>query len=347
MDNSNHDKMPEKFIICTSHRETTIDGKSFLTILGKEGNPWLAFSFWSYEGFPVLWVKKSKVWYRIIHIDSYMINFWIHLSMHIDMKEEKISISVNGDDFFHKDLPNLNLDKPLKLSGKVYLGLDIDNNGKWRQFVGSVDMVNILDTSDIRIENEMFGAYKIAKDMCMRNYADINWKLVGHATERLEVIENLIGEMSSYDLIIPAKIDLMQGYELCKKLGSGNMKLLKSKEDLEELLGKFHKVVSPCNSIWTPITDKRQEGVFRDMESESLVSYLPWDVAQGEPAGGNQQNYVVLDVEQEKYNDFVDYSTPYYRSCAACELWKNTTFTMTGTCKESFLGERFCYSFPY
>ena len=74
--NSQHDKnMPEVFLLCVSHRETQIDGKSFMTILGETKAPWISLSIWQTDWIPSLYLNKSKTWYHITELESHRLNF--------------------------------------------------------------------------------------------------------------------------------------------------------------------------------------------------------------------------------------------------------------------------------
>ena len=51
------EKLPDSFIICSTTRQTKIDGKRPFVLYGEDNNPWLAFSFWRSDSGVVLWAE--------------------------------------------------------------------------------------------------------------------------------------------------------------------------------------------------------------------------------------------------------------------------------------------------
>ena len=329
--NSQHDKnMPEVFLICVSHRETHIDGKSFLTILGETKAPWISLSIWQIDEIANLFLKKSKTWYHITELEPHWLNFWIHTSLLVDSIKENIHIELNRDLSFDIDIEKLDKGRPEKFSGHLYLGLSVQDEGVWQQFKGSVANLRIIDMTEVNV--------KTNENHCSTADEEKDWEIRGLTQELSEDLELAEEISTSYRIIIPAITDLMQGYGLCKKL-FGKMSLAKDEKELAFILKMFEKIESPCNSIWTPITDKTIEGEFRDMETGVMVKYLPWDSSEGEPQNSTRKYSVVLSTLTGKYNTFPDVSDDYRQVCTACDLKRNKTFSMIGTCETSYLGK--------
>ena len=49
-----------------------------------------------------------------------------------------------------------------------------------------------------------------------------------------------------------------------------------------------------CARIWTPLSDQTKEGLFLNMNDNATVEPQPWD--RGEPNGGEEENFVMIDV---------------------------------------------------
>ena len=96
-------KLPDSFVLCTSHLETSLDGNSFFTIFGEDGQPWMSFPIYSTEGYPVLWVRQSMSnWIRVMEIEQVWFNFWIHICIQFNVQSGTISTIINRDTpYFH------------------------------------------------------------------------------------------------------------------------------------------------------------------------------------------------------------------------------------------------------
>ena len=96
----------------------------------------------------------------------------------------------------------------------------------------------------------------------------------------------------------------------------------------------FENQNSACDYVWTPLTDEEEEGKFKNIETGYLASYLPWN--SGNPDGFTKQNNVVLDLVSKEFNDL---SGTWTNTCNTCDLPINTTFSLLGICKDTFLGK--------
>ena len=327
-------KLPDNFVLCTSHFETSLDGNSFFTIFGEDGQPWISLPIYSTEGYPVLWVRQAmSKWIRIMEIEQVWLNFWIHICMQVNVQSGNLSVSLNGEKPVVNSIKEIGLQKPNFITDKLVLGLSNQGRpGDPRQFVGSVANVKLFE--DDRKQN----IQDMSKNLCVQwgGIIETNskWHKHGVVKENNAEIWEVCYEKQTYRVVIPTPMDLIQGLEICRKLGSGNMTELKNIEDLEYTLTLFENQNSACDYIWTPLTDEEEEGKFKNIETGYLASYLPWN--SGNPDGFTKQNNVVLELVSKEYKDL---SGTWTNTCNACDLPINTTFSLLGICKDTFLGK--------
>ena len=104
-------------------------------------------------------------------------------------------------------------------------------------------------------------------------------------------------------------------------------------ENLLYTVSLFKNMNSPCKHIWTPVTDEKNESEYRSAIIGGLVRYLPWEVS--EPNGFQDENLVLLKISSMGYLDNVNTKKP---SCAACDVYRTATFSLTGVCKDTYFG---------
>ena len=91
--------LPPIFTLCASIKVTfEVDEKSFFTLYGELGEPWMILLNWVDTDFDTsLWIKINTVWVKIRDIPFSWINSWIHVCVMADTAAGNLSISVNGD----------------------------------------------------------------------------------------------------------------------------------------------------------------------------------------------------------------------------------------------------------
>ena len=79
-----------------SHFENEIDGASFLTILGQDKNEWISLSFFRVGNTDVtnLWVKTGETWSKILKVERFWLNFWIHTCLVVDSGKFSVTVTV-------------------------------------------------------------------------------------------------------------------------------------------------------------------------------------------------------------------------------------------------------------
>ena len=90
----------QPFAFCASFKENSVDGNSFFTLYGTDGNPLLGFSVWPAGPEEKLgrWVRIRSVWRKVGDVEMYGLNFWTHVCFILDTKFRDVKISINGEE---------------------------------------------------------------------------------------------------------------------------------------------------------------------------------------------------------------------------------------------------------
>ena len=78
-----------------------------------------------------------------------------------------------------------------------------------------------------------------------------------------------------------------------------------------------------------PLSDKKEDGTFRNLQDNSIASFLPWEINQ--PDRGVSQSGVML-----KPSGYVKDSSEEFEDCFACSIPKAFTLLLRGLCVNSF-----------
>ena len=328
--------LPQNFIFCGSFKEKMIDNNNFFTIYGHSDNPWLSLSTWIYGNRIDIWMKINKVWLKIRDIPPYWMNFYIHVCIFADIISGQLSLSFNGEPAESVTVPEIKLEKPKDLSGKLYIGLSENHHlyGK-TQFQGQVANINIFSGNDSRTIRKM------SANLCDQVGDIVNfeseWVYRGLVNETLAEKWKICNKNETYTLGVPKNINYEEAKKVCKKLGASNMTEAKNKKDLENVLSLFMDSKASCDFVWTPFTDEEHEGEFRSDVTGELATFLPWH--EESPNGGNDENHVTIHIPSGAYYD-------YYKGldgCPVCDLPKGTVFSFLGVCKKTYFGNRYSF----
>ena len=74
--------LPKVFTLCSSFKETFIDGTSFFTIYGENNEPWLTLSNWVTQNKITLWLRINTRYVKVGVIQNYWMNFWINMCIY-------------------------------------------------------------------------------------------------------------------------------------------------------------------------------------------------------------------------------------------------------------------------
>ena len=314
--------VPASFILCYSLKENIIDNNSAFTIYGETGEAWLSLSNWVMWERVIMWARVNRVWIKIREIQTYEINYWLHVCLLVNTETGDLSLSLNGEPPIRFKNTELTIQAPKNLAEKIYLGFgELGYTNK--QFNGQVANLNIFTMRD---EEDIV---KMSANLCSQvgdavSY-DTEWKFVGDVNEKEDDSWKICDRDLTYLVGIPNKMSWEDAEKVCDKLGKS-----KITDKLEPLV---KNLTNNCEQIWSPISDEEVEGEFRNTISGQLVTDVPW--AQGGPNGNEEQNNVAVELVSGAYNDV--HSSEYH--CVVCELNKTTQFTLTGVCKDSYFGK--------
>ena len=134
--------LPELFTLCSTFKESFIhNGNSFFTLYGEDEEPWIILTTWISVHIG-LWLRIRKVWVEIREIPAHMMNSWIHVCISANTATGNISAVVNAGPPSFFTVPELTLQTPQNLKGKLVVGKSENKNGP-SQFLGYVYMDDI------------------------------------------------------------------------------------------------------------------------------------------------------------------------------------------------------------
>ena len=330
----NPTSLPPVFTLCSSFKESFIAGKSFFTLYGQDNKPWVTLSNWVTGNKITIWLRVTTIWTKIGVIETYWINFWIHVCIHINTKSGDISLSLNGEQPFVSNIPELGEQRPNNLQNKLFLGISDNGEDGQEQFKGKVANIKIFSDNEKAYEDiQLISSNLCAQEGDVLNY-HTKWEIFGHVEETEEESWKICNRNKTYRVAIPAKMNWNEAIKVCRKLGAGNLTETKTVEDVNYTISLFKKMKSSCTDIWTPLTDVDKEGEYRNTITRQVSLFLPWEVNQ--PDGADEANYIALRLLSSGYHDTY-HNHPH---CASCDLHKHTQFALLGVCQDSYFGKK-------
>ena len=181
-------KLPEHFVICSSHYQAHMNTKNTHTIfvLYEDENftiPWLSIGIWS----------ENRLWANVMHDSWHILGSvqtqdlfeWIHICLEIDLVKKTIVTSINGKDFDIKDVedmsPSANAGFNIKLGIVHHSGRDAKE-----QFYGKLTNIQLLSPTSEKLST-------ITKSLCnywanttILAWSDMNWKFSGENFEEFD-----------------------------------------------------------------------------------------------------------------------------------------------------------------
>ena len=318
-------QLPETFIVCSSSKEATFDDVGFYTILGDDSSDWLTVIVWP------LWggVTLTVIWDREPHFAGYIpnpiVDHWYHTCLKMDLITKEIEFAVNGllmEKAVGKNITNM----PSKLQMNIGVGQDK------RQYRGSVANIQIFAEGDIK---EISAAPCKQRQGTLLLWNPNLWRVVGSNWLLKEEYEEIICvPYERYNLAISSKITLEESLNICKE------KLKNSFIPYPENHSAFLKYVAwhqditggRCTKVWTPLTDLTSEGVFLNMNNNSIQQYQIWD--KGQPNGGKNENFAVINLQYAAMND----ANERMSFCSTCSLSSSLLLRLDGVCEDSIIG---------
>ena len=334
--NAPSEVLPERFILCSSTKSSKIDGRSAYVLYGADGNPWLTFSSWNENNLSHLWVDVNfGHWHSLLKLEKPLTHKWMTICADIDTNTGNISVSLNGRTSMTMIIESLKINKPEILVLEVGLSKLHPKDGGVKQFSGLVANIHISKIDkNISIEILSSNPCNILGDYL--SWIEASFELKGQnviQTEIKDQTECLYQQSKETKLILSTKYARKEARHSCDILGDGRISGVNDENELQEYLKLMKESQVDCIGVWLPLSDDEEEGVFRNIYTHQIETYLPWSPEQ--PSGGTSQNSVILSLVTDGYID--DYNTE--KRCVSCILGMNPTFRLRGVCKQSYLGE--------
>ena len=315
----------DNFILCFSIKQARFDDISFLSIFGKDSNEWMRMEFRSYSMAIKLALRWDGQYHRLGKLQNPRLDYWYHVCLRLDLPKSKIEVAVNGESLgsiLDTNVTNV----PSKL--KMTIGIGYGNE----QFQGSVANIlvfkegNITDISTLPCKPRPHN---------ILSWSPKNWKVEGSSWRLTEEFKEIFCvPRDQYNLAIPFRITFNESLNICKE--QLNNSIIPFQEDPHAFLKyvAWHKNVTGgiCSSIWTPFSDQKLEGSFLNMNNDAEAKLELW--VKGEPNGGRNENFVVIDVPEAALNDVAQSKL----SCSSCLVSSSLLLELDGLCKDSLIG---------
>jgi hypothetical protein len=264
-----------------------VDGKSPYVLYGATGAPWLAFSFWNLNSFPGLWLDLQRgTWFRLHPIGEGepMTNVWMHICADVDTVTGNISVSLNGRPSLTVASEKLRTKMPEYLPNALKLGLKETEeiSGGKRQFLGFVTNINVFHY------NETLSIEDLSKTLCESAgdylaWADAEFQLEGASVRETEVEPGSVcGDTpETYRVLLLEELRWADGELGCRTLAGGQMARIRGEEELQWTGAAMAR--GACRGVWSPTSDRAEEGVYRNTLTGEEETFLPW--REGQPNG--------------------------------------------------------------
>ena len=159
------------------------------------------------------------------------------------------------------------------------------------------------------------------------------WKVVGSDWSLIEESnETYCVSSEDYILAISSRITINEGMDICRKLNNSIIPFQQDPEAHHKYV-KWHVKTTEgsCPSIWTPLSDEAQEGLFINMNNNDTVDSQAWN--KDEPNGGKDENFVFVVPGAGLYDVAGNIQT-----CSACNLPSDLPLHLDGLCEDSIIG---------
>ena len=164
----------------------------------------------------------------------------------------------------------------------------------------------------------------------------MSWDQVG-GNDNFEIGEVDLQEICTTVTEEPVSLPLIWNFETaletCKKLGNGKITGFVHPENISgvDFMTIYGNKYKGCEYFWTPYSDEREEGHYREVYTGEEISSFDWE--PGQPNGESIENMLALVPRINKIRD-VDKETDI---CVSCTVPHKVVY-MRGICKHSFLG---------
>ena len=345
--------LPDKFIFCTSHKQTRMDKKGFYQVYGESNEPWIStkFSIGSNAANSVgLWGAFGARWIYLGEIPEPKLYFWYHMCHQVDTVRGVLSISINGRRMAtNVSVDSLTRNKPKTLNNNLVIGkmtkVSSTKGLVEEQCASYVSNLGLFSTSSHSIDS--LSGPGCSQEGDLLAWSMSTWRQTGAGPVKAieEEVASLCSGEGRYTLALPLGMDQEQAVLTCARLGQGRMTVSHSQEELRQFTDWFQGVVpGACSKIWTPYSDQGREGDYVSLEDGSEASFLPW--APGQPNGADTENGVDIRFGLRNsslpayYYDENDKRGIEKFICSSCSLARHFSLQLKGLCEHTLLGNQ-------
>ena len=254
--------LPDVFILCTSHQQSTMDKRGFYHIYGEDGQPWMLTKFGTGPGAHNsvgLWGSFGLEWIYFGEIPQPKLFFWYHMCHRVDTYHGHISVSVNGDRLATDiEVESLKQNKPRVLGGRIVVGkmtrVSTTKDSVDQQFLASVSNINVFRAGNLSIDGLSSDACSVEGDVLP--WSSPLWQIEGGGVKSLDLGEETVcSGAGRYNLGLPVGLDQQQAVDTCIALGHGRMTTASSQDELRQFAKWFQGVLpGRCGNIWDRVS---------------------------------------------------------------------------------------------
>ena len=349
--------LPSAFILCTSHKQRSMDRKGFYQIFGANGAQWMSTKFAGGSESDInnsvgLWGYFRSSWIYFGDIFEPKLYYWYHMCSLVDTVRGLFSVSINGKRMATEILvESLLQNRPKLLSNNLIVGkmtqVSTAKEPFDDKFLGYVSNVQAFSASNRSIDSLSANACREEGDILA--WTSSVWRQTGEGVTREETDHaGLCSREGTYNLALSLGLDQRQAVDTCAKLGGGRMTVVNDPEELTRFANWFQGTVpGACSRIWTPYSDQVQEGRYVSLEDGTLSTFLPWAVDQ--PNGGRAENGIDIRLDPGNGSLPVFYYDEDTKSgveqfiCSSCSLVRHFSLQLKGVCEHTLMGENCIY----
>ena len=327
--------LEKRVFLCFSFSSGKLDGFVPVQILDENGENWLFFMGADMLS-AIVGPAGANVWYEIGKIDARPMQ-WNHVCLDLDPERQTINVAINGNVTAELEgVSSIAQTKP----GKITIGKTDDFQFHWM-------------VTNLHLFSPTPSLAELSKTLC-RSQGDLlpwhlmiwqekgDWYLVKE--QKLEE-GRVCTNRTTYDIPLKIYVEQEEGLELCQKLGQGVMSPpVGDAQEMEEFLDWFQENTAEgddfCYNIWTPLSDEKEEGVWRSLVDGVREDFLP--CAQNfcdKPKRESNAMAIYLPDRPLVYYD----TSAAGSFCLSCTLNTSLVFRLKGLCLASILGESMFY----
>ena len=200
-----------------------------------------------------MWLFVNSTRVKIAALELKFAQQWVHTCLRYNRSEGLIEASVDGNNVETVTVPSSSAIENFNISiGKEYLYFnDI--------FGGLVTNINIFDNNKSLELQSMSGSPCLYTGDFL-SWADFTWLKEGATPDEINVRgeEEVCGQVGSYNLLLPSLYNWEEANKVCSILGNGRVPEIRNTKELQY----YVEISKPCQAIWTPYSDEREEGTF-------------------------------------------------------------------------------------